>query len=69
MRLNFSTKAGTLNSLQGVLRSASIAPLYYFTVVDWREDRSVCVANPERSVVSIAEDLLVRLNKRLENKK
>lgn len=44
MSLNFSTKAGTLTSLQGVLKSARIAPLYSFSVADWQKDRSECLA-------------------------
>ncbi|HEX5393430.1 MAG TPA: PEP-utilizing enzyme [Rhodocyclaceae bacterium] len=37
--LPFATKAGTLAALQGRLQMASIAPLIYFSVKDWREDR------------------------------
>ncbi|MBI96966.1 MAG: phosphoenolpyruvate synthase [Verrucomicrobiales bacterium] len=44
MTLGFSTKAGTLNALKGVLKTASIAPLQVFTVADWHEDQSACVA-------------------------
>ena len=44
MTLGFSTKAGTLNALKGVLKTASIAPLQVFTVAGWQEDRSACVA-------------------------
>lgn len=43
MSLEFSTKAGTLAALQGVLRSARIAPLRVFTVAEWQANRSVCV--------------------------
>lgn len=43
MALHFSTKAGTLSSLQGRLTSACIAPLLAFTVADWRRDRQACV--------------------------
>lgn len=42
MALTFSTKAGTLATLQGVLKTARIAPLRVFTVAQWRADRSVC---------------------------
>ena len=38
--LRFSTKAGTLATLQGVLKSANLAPLFYFTVGDWQCDSS-----------------------------
>ncbi|MHB2250588.1 PEP-utilizing enzyme [Pseudomonas fitomaticsae] len=43
MALHFSTKAGTLSSLQGRLVSARIAPLLAFTVADWQRDRQACV--------------------------
>jgi hypothetical protein len=43
MRLNFSTKAGTLAALQGILKSARIAPLRVFTVAEWQANRSACV--------------------------
>ncbi|MDC0307426.1 PEP-utilizing enzyme [bacterium] len=42
MSLGFSTKAGTLASLQGVLKSARIAPLRSFTVADWQAHRQAC---------------------------
>lgn len=45
--LSFSTKAGTLAQLQGRLRTAQIAPLMYFTVADWEESRSSCLARVE----------------------
>ncbi len=44
MALSFSTKAGTLVALQGVLRTARIAPLQVFTVAQWQADRSVCLS-------------------------
>jgi hypothetical protein len=44
MPLAFSTKAGTLAALQGVLKSARIAPLRVFTVANWQVNRSACVA-------------------------
>ncbi|MCU7246489.1 PEP-utilizing enzyme [Pseudomonas koreensis] len=44
MALHFSTKAGTLSSLQGRLASARIAPLLAFTVADWQADRQACAA-------------------------
>jgi len=43
MSLNFSTKARTLANLQGVLKSARIAPLWSFTVGDWQADRQTCL--------------------------
>ena len=42
MNLSFSTKAGTLAALQGVLKKARIAPLRVFTVAQWQADRSLC---------------------------
>lgn len=44
MNLIFSTKAGVLAVLQGVLKTARIAPLRVFTVAQWRADRSVCLS-------------------------
>jgi phosphohistidine swiveling domain-containing protein len=44
MSLTFSTKAGTLSVLQSTLKSAHIAPLRVFTVVQWQTDRSACMA-------------------------
>ena len=41
--MRFSTKAGTLVSLQGSLKTARIAPLCFFTVADWRAGRKACV--------------------------
>ena len=43
MSLAFSTKAGTLATLQGVLKSAHIAPLLVFTVGDWQTDKKACL--------------------------
>lgn len=43
MALAFSTKAGTLAALQGVLKTARIVPLRVFTVAQWQADRSVCL--------------------------
>jgi hypothetical protein len=42
--LTFSTKAGTLVRLQGNLSTAQIAPMVVFTVFDWEESRSSCLA-------------------------
>ncbi len=44
MALAFSTKAGTLAALQGVLKTARIAPLRVFTVAQWKADRSLCLS-------------------------
>ena len=50
MALAFSTKAGTLAALQGLLKSARIAPLRVFTVADWQADRSACVTGISASL-------------------
>jgi glutamine kinase len=42
MPITFSTKAGTLARLQGVLQGARIAPLVSFTVGDWSQHREAC---------------------------
>ena len=44
MHLSFSTKAGTLAILQGVLKTAHIAPLQVFTVAQWQADRPECLS-------------------------
>ncbi len=44
MPLEFSTKAGSLASLRGKLRTARIAPLEVFSLNDWFEDRGSCLA-------------------------
>jgi len=44
MALAFSTKAGTLAILQGVLKTARIAPLHVFTVAQWQADCLVCMS-------------------------
>jgi len=43
MALHFSTKAGTLASLQGRLGSARIANLLSFTVGEWQAGRQACL--------------------------
>ncbi len=43
MPIAFSTKAGTLASLQGVLQQARIAPLVSFTVGEWTQHREACL--------------------------
>jgi len=45
MSLSFSTKAGTLATLHGVLKMARIAPLRIFSVADWQADRQACLAD------------------------
>jgi len=44
MKLQFSTKAGTLAALTGQLASARIAPLASFDVDTWRSNRADCLA-------------------------
>jgi hypothetical protein len=44
MSLSFSTKAGTLAALQGVLETARIASLRSFSVADWQADRQACLS-------------------------
>lgn len=43
MVLGFSTKAGTLTELQGLLKTARIAPMRVFTVAQWRANRLECL--------------------------
>lgn len=43
MTHSFSTKANTLADLQGVIKSARIAPMRSFTVEKWRTDREECL--------------------------
>ncbi|MBT4079556.1 MAG: phosphoenolpyruvate synthase [Candidatus Marinimicrobia bacterium] len=43
MAFMFSTKARTLAQLLGVLQSAKIVPLIYFTVAQWRESSENCI--------------------------
>ena len=43
MSFIFSTKAGILTALNGVLKSANIAPLIVFTVADWEADKKACL--------------------------
>jgi hypothetical protein len=50
MPLSFATKARTLASLQGQVRSARIAALAYFTVAQWRRNRAECLAHARRTL-------------------
>lgn len=43
MFLPFSTKARTLAALQGVLKTARIAPQYVFSVADWNANQKGCL--------------------------
>ncbi len=44
MGLVFSTKAGTLAALQGVIKTARIVPLCVFTISEWHANRSLCLS-------------------------
>ncbi|MDS4013420.1 MAG: PEP-utilizing enzyme [Candidatus Accumulibacter sp.] len=50
MALAFSTKAGTLNRLQGIMKSARIAPLRTLTVADWQADQPSCLSATRESL-------------------
>ncbi|WP_426116275.1 PEP-utilizing enzyme [Pseudomonas sp. DSP3-2-2] len=50
MPLHFSTKAGTLVTLQESLMSARIAALLSFTVKDWQLDRQACLLDVQGRV-------------------
>ncbi|MCL6557024.1 MAG: hypothetical protein K6T56_11770 [Burkholderiales bacterium] len=50
MSLSFSTKAGTLAALQGVLKAARVAPLYSFRWADWQADRQACLSGVVKSI-------------------
>ena len=41
--MNFTTKAGTLESLQKIIKSAIVPPLIYFKVSEWKSKRSLCI--------------------------
>jgi glutamine kinase len=43
MTLVFSTKAGTLSDLAGMLNTASVLPLYSFTIQKWQESKTDCL--------------------------
>jgi glutamine kinase len=47
MSLVFATKAGTLLKLQGILKTAQIAPLIFFTVKEWQQNSTKCLAGIE----------------------
>ena len=44
MNISLSTKAGTLAALQGILKTARIAPLRAFTVAQWQADNTECLS-------------------------
>jgi hypothetical protein len=58
MPLAFSTKAGSLAALQGLLKSAQIAPMRSFSVGAWRKDRRACLVNLIECLGSVS--LIVR---------
>ena len=43
MKLKFSTKAGTLKSLAGIIKSAQIAKICSFSVGNWNQDPESCL--------------------------
>ena len=45
MKMTFSTKAKTLSQLKGVLKSAKIAPLYYFSIAEWDKNKKGILDN------------------------
>ena len=54
--MQFSTKASTLKSLSGVVKTARVMPMCMFTVGDWRADsnqllRSIIEKFPDREVI------------------
>jgi phosphohistidine swiveling domain-containing protein len=65
LHVKFTTKARTLNSLQGVLKTAHIAPLYFFTVADWNLDRSSCLAGMAN--INGNNSMIVRSSSRRED--
>lgn len=65
MILCFSTKAGTLTALQGVLKMARIAPLRAFSVADWQADRQACLADVFECLGTVS--LIVRSSCGLED--
>jgi phosphohistidine swiveling domain-containing protein len=58
MVLSFSTKAGTLASLQGRLKTARLTPAKIVNVGDWRRDSAACVATVSGN--GFSEPLIVR---------
>lgn len=52
MPQKFSTKAGTLASLQRRLQHARIAPLVRFTLQDWHKDAQACINDLEQKIGS-----------------
>ena len=65
MALVFSTKAGTLIALQGLLKTARIAPMHVFTVAEWLADRSLCISGIQRLLG--ADTWIVRSSCHLED--
>ncbi|HRK37712.1 MAG TPA: PEP-utilizing enzyme [Burkholderiaceae bacterium] len=65
MTLTFSTKAGTLAALQGMLQVARVAPLCVITLEQWAVDRSACLAKIHAS--GCTEPWIVRSSCRHED--
>lgn len=49
MRIEFSSKAGTLSKLRGILLSAQIAPIATFSIGQWNQDPNKCIASVVRN--------------------
>ena len=58
MTFNFSTKAQTLELLQGRVQTARIASLVYFTYSDWCVKQSACISNVHSELGNV--DYIVR---------
>lgn len=50
LTLEFSTKARTLAALMGVVTSARIAPVSFFSVAQWQSDRVTCLQDIEKDL-------------------
>ena len=56
--VKFSTKAGTLEAVSGLIQCARVAPLYYFTVGSWKKNRHLVLS--EIKARFPADSLVVR---------
>jgi hypothetical protein len=50
MPIIFSTKAGTLNALKGLLQSARIAPLIFYSLSEWKLNKLSCLSNIKKNL-------------------
>jgi len=67
MALQFSTKAATLALLQGKLTSAQIAPLVYFSVLQWRQSNDACLEILKDNKCTVTPPYIVRSSSRDED--